>query len=1175
MAVILTSLGIKKPDHKHPNWHLDLNDNWDKIDYLVLNLDAGNLTAGVIPDARFPNILPAVSGANLTNLDASNMTQGTIPSGRFPAILPAVSGANLTSLHAAALASGEIPDERLAANILRKDAASNSLTGDLVIQGALILNGSTTTVNSTVMDVADRIIHVNHTEGPDAPIPTGPAGVAVHRGDVAGVARNHAAVVWDEANSRWVLTQTDHDDNIITDSEQDLRLRSLVAHGGTVEIAQAANTNRGLGLSVIGDTNYRFVARVDGHLSWGVGSGSRTVTLYMNGADGLKTDNVFDAKALSVGGATVIDESRNVLLGGTLSTANGTAMHLHAGGLMHLHASSYSFNSQDGNTGWASLTSTGLSMATGTVIQMAGTTVIDANRNLTNIGTATLSGNLTLGSSANIEMHTSRAINWGTLTSLHRSNGNDFQMSHYGSIMMLIDADSNDTSRIFSVRKDSADPTTAVELFRVTEAGNMYLTMGAPSQQVNSSSGSSFSADDRLFQISGTNSSIVSLARSGDVDGQVLGGLWFTRTDGQADHHKNVAAVRSKQVGTGSLAGANLEFIVKSSAAPFVGATLSASATATSLLTMQGSINIANSGGLQIGGTAIIDSSRNLSNLGNITAVGVTTITSGNGDIFNVRTGNAGTPGAITLGRTGVDFKLGIAGAGAHYVTSSVQGDVVFRIDDATKRMIFAFGTATNAQRLELSSSAVNVVGGAVLQVGGTTVINASRHISAPMLAVSSTTSDLTAGAPWYGIGHSNIVIGSPTVESSTAVQVAGFFGLRMRSNGVILDLHQQQATGAELNATLNITNGGLSIAGTSVIDASRNVTGLNVTGRTVIAESVYTGYTQNSGASLANYWFPVATVSLTEQFQFGMLQMDIAQAGNSGNPNTDRFATIHLKVKQQAAMGSAPVIDIDMPFSSGLNPSEVKFVLTENSTSKTEGTLYVRMNVTHDYWIYTIKNRFGSGATITRFINANGLAALPAGTQVGPLPHILASSASSTVTFGGQMVIMPNIGPAGDTGAASALLFRDNGANNKEYILCHDSIEQPGTFYFVADREIPLDGTAPEANGIIKCGSVVNTEANREETATISTNTALAATAKPVMFANASAGAVTITLPTASASTVGRKYRIYKTDSSVNAVTVAATTNQFIRGVSSISTQWQALDIIQFSSTEWIVRAI
>ena len=53
------------------------------------------------------------SGIGLTSLDASNLGIGTIPNGRFPAILPAVSGENLTSLNADQITTGTISAARI------------------------------------------------------------------------------------------------------------------------------------------------------------------------------------------------------------------------------------------------------------------------------------------------------------------------------------------------------------------------------------------------------------------------------------------------------------------------------------------------------------------------------------------------------------------------------------------------------------------------------------------------------------------------------------------------------------------------------------------------------------------------------------------------------------------------------------------------------------------------------------------------------------------------------------------------------------------------------------------------------------------------------------------------------------------------------------------------------
>lgn len=82
---------------------------------IASNGSASSLTAGTVPDARFPATLPAVSGVNITALNASNLGSGTVPDARFPATLPAISGANLTNLDANDLASGTVPAARMPA----------------------------------------------------------------------------------------------------------------------------------------------------------------------------------------------------------------------------------------------------------------------------------------------------------------------------------------------------------------------------------------------------------------------------------------------------------------------------------------------------------------------------------------------------------------------------------------------------------------------------------------------------------------------------------------------------------------------------------------------------------------------------------------------------------------------------------------------------------------------------------------------------------------------------------------------------------------------------------------------------------------------------------------------------------------------------------------------------
>lgn len=71
------------------------------------------------------------------------------------------------------------------------------------IKGDLIVDGYTISINSSVVDIVDRVIHVNSDDGYNTPLPTQIAGISVHRGDVFGAMRDHAGMFWVESNNRF------------------------------------------------------------------------------------------------------------------------------------------------------------------------------------------------------------------------------------------------------------------------------------------------------------------------------------------------------------------------------------------------------------------------------------------------------------------------------------------------------------------------------------------------------------------------------------------------------------------------------------------------------------------------------------------------------------------------------------------------------------------------------------------------------------------------------------------------------------------------------------------------------------------------------------------------------------------------------------------------------------
>ena len=74
-------------------------------------------------------------------------------------------------------------------------ATTVTANGNVIITGDLTVNGSTTSVNTTDLDIKDRIIRLNKDQ---TGTPTQDAGIEIERGDLA-----NARFLWDETNDRW------------------------------------------------------------------------------------------------------------------------------------------------------------------------------------------------------------------------------------------------------------------------------------------------------------------------------------------------------------------------------------------------------------------------------------------------------------------------------------------------------------------------------------------------------------------------------------------------------------------------------------------------------------------------------------------------------------------------------------------------------------------------------------------------------------------------------------------------------------------------------------------------------------------------------------------------------------------------------------------------------------
>jgi hypothetical protein len=79
-----------------------------------------------------------------------------------------------------------------------------SVSMTTTVAGNLTVAGTTTTIDSTVVNIVDRVINLNYaTAASNAPVPSQIAGFEVQRGSSGGVYRNAAGLFWDESTSKF------------------------------------------------------------------------------------------------------------------------------------------------------------------------------------------------------------------------------------------------------------------------------------------------------------------------------------------------------------------------------------------------------------------------------------------------------------------------------------------------------------------------------------------------------------------------------------------------------------------------------------------------------------------------------------------------------------------------------------------------------------------------------------------------------------------------------------------------------------------------------------------------------------------------------------------------------------------------------------------------------------
>jgi len=201
---------------------------------ITATIGADSVALGTDTTGDYVGSLVAGTGVTLSNNSGEGATP-TVAIGQSVGTSdsPTFAGATLDAVQVGITAAGEIDT---ASGNLTIDSAGGTVTVDdnLVVTGDLTVSGTTTTVNTETINLADNIITLNSNE---TGTPSQNAGLEVERGTSANV-----ELRWNETSDKWELTEdgsTYYD--IATESYVDAQSIASLDDVGDVTITSAAS----------------------------------------------------------------------------------------------------------------------------------------------------------------------------------------------------------------------------------------------------------------------------------------------------------------------------------------------------------------------------------------------------------------------------------------------------------------------------------------------------------------------------------------------------------------------------------------------------------------------------------------------------------------------------------------------------------------------------------------------------------------------------------------------------------------------------------------------------------------------------------------------------------------------------------------------------------------------
>jgi hypothetical protein len=139
---------------------------------------------------------------------------------------------------------------------------------------------------------------------------------------------------------------------------------------------------------------------------------------------------------------------------------------------------------------------------------------------------------------------------------------------------------------------------------------------------------------------------------------------------------------------------------------------------------------------------------------------------------------------------------------------------------------------------------------------------------------------------------------------------------------------------------------------------------------------------TASTGGTYGGQYTKVATINITAQYGFVNTSL-LFMAGADGSTNL-RKAIVDIRVKQQAAMASAPIYELDLvEANGGVVAGDFVAVVSVNTATATTVDLYFRISNTYEQYSFVSLVKNASSGTLALLTGQSFIATLPTGTQI------------------------------------------------------------------------------------------------------------------------------------------------------------------------------------------------